>query len=149
MKNSKTLQLKENSENVNDSQDEEYRDDATLVKSPDDDDKDFIIDLTGSDKERTATDENTHAIKNDNDEIIEIKEERDVSDDDEPLTKKRKTTARKKKKKTSTKKKSPKVTPYERNTLRLYEHHPELRNVFTDLKMHLPMSPKDPSSRMV
>ncbi|CAI7152004.1 CPS_collapsed_G0003660.mRNA.1.CDS.1 [Saccharomyces cerevisiae] len=65
--------LKGNSENVNDSQDEEYRDDATLVKSPDDDDKDFIIDLTGSDKERTATDENTHAIKNDNDEIIEIR----------------------------------------------------------------------------
>lgn len=142
VKNSKTLQLKENSENVNDSQDEEYRDDATLVKSPDDDDKDFIIDLTGSDKERTATDENTHAIKNDNDEIIEIKEERDVSDDDEPLTKKRKTTARKKKKKTSTKKKSPKVTPYERNTLRLYEHHPELRNVFTDLKNAAPYVPQ-------
>lgn len=63
-------------------------------------------------------------------------------DDEEPLSKKRKSTGnmKPKKKRVTTKKKSnkknkgPKITPYERNTKRLFENHPELVNVFPDLK---------------
>lgn len=60
--------------------------------------------------------------------IPEIKED---DEDDQPLSKKRKTTAKKPRKK-----KEPKIklTPYQRTTLRLFEHHPELANVFPDLQ---------------
>ncbi|EHN03643.1 Rad16p [Saccharomyces cerevisiae x Saccharomyces kudriavzevii VIN7] len=146
LKNPKTLHLKRESEKEGDIHDEEYRDDATLVKTPDDEDEDFAIDLTGSDKERTATGESIHVIedegdgkidvKNAGEKIIELKDESD--DDDEPLTKKRKPATKKKEKKDTTKRKPPKITPYERNTVRLYEHHPELKDVFSDLRNEPP-----------
>lgn len=54
-----------------------------------------------------------------------------LDEEDEPLTKKRKVT---RKRKTSTKKKQPKLTPYQRNTQRLFDNHPKLKNVFPDLQ---------------
>lgn len=94
-------------------------------------------------------------------EIISIKDDSD--DDEESLTsKKRKTTryskpASTKKRKPATKKKNdkPRVTPYERNTLRLYENHPELKTVFQDLKNapqyepHRTEQPKDMSIKLL
>lgn len=134
VKNSKSLDLKRERKDITNIQDVDYLDDATLVKTPDEGDEDRIIDLTASDKERTATDDDIYLIKSEDDKIIEPKNELDASDDDdEPLTKKRKTVTKRKKKPT-TKRKPPKVTPYERNTLRLYENHPELKDVFTVLK---------------
>lgn len=134
VKNSKSLDLKREREDITNIQDVDYLDDATLVKTPDEGDEDRIIDLTASDKERTATDDDIYLIKSEDNKIIEPKNELDASDDDdEPLTKKRKTVTKRKKKPT-TKRKPPKVTPYERNTLRLYENHPELKDVFTVLK---------------
>ncbi|SCU82061.1 LADA_0C02762g1_1 [Lachancea dasiensis] len=86
--------------------------------------------------------------------LIELKSEDnddDDDDDDVPLAKRRKsdqkpqrkrtsekaTNGAKKKKTQNTKKPKkptkPKTTPYERNTARLFENHPELKTVFTDL----------------
>ncbi|SMN18013.1 similar to Saccharomyces cerevisiae YBR114W RAD16 Protein that recognizes and binds damaged DNA in an ATP-dependent manner (with Rad7p) during nucleotide excision repair [Maudiozyma saulgeensis] len=68
----------------------------------------------------------------------------DDDDDDEPLSKKRKTKTKAKRKpaKKSKKRKAPKTTPYERNTMRLFENHPELINVFPDLKNAPPYVPQ-------
>ncbi|CEP61523.1 DNA repair protein RAD16 LALA0_S03e04764g [Lachancea lanzarotensis] len=92
-------------------------------------------------------------------ELMETKSEKDDDDDDDedvPLSKRRtrknaeaeeteetkpkrkrasaaKTNGTKKKTKKEPKPKKPKTTPYERNTARLYENHPELKTVFTDL----------------
>lgn len=65
----------------------------------------------------------------------------DDDEDDVPLSKRRKTATKKKpavKKKPAAKKKAanrkkPKVTPYERNTARLFENHPSLKKVFPEL----------------
>ncbi|SCV04372.1 LANO_0G09802g1_1 [Lachancea nothofagi CBS 11611] len=83
-------------------------------------------------------------------ELTEIKSE-DDDDDDLPLAKRRKAkeaTSEKPPRKRATRSKAngakkqtkkeanakkPKTTPYERNTARLYENHPELKTVFTKL----------------
>ncbi|CAR24218.1 DNA repair protein RAD16 [Lachancea thermotolerans CBS 6340] len=77
------------------------------------------------------------------DKLIEIKsEEEDEDEDDLPLAKRRKADASpakgakkgaKGKKKSTAKPKKPKTTPYERNTARLFENHPYLKTVFSDL----------------
>lgn len=54
-----------------------------------------------------------------------------LDQEDEPLTKKRKVT---RKRKVAAKKGQPKLTPYQRNTQRLFDNHPELKNVFPDLQ---------------
>lgn len=102
------------------------------IKSDNDDDKDFFIEIKNNDDVHYSDKEET-VIADDElkQETIEIKS--DPDDDDEPLSKRRKTT-RKRKLATKKKKKEPKITPYERNTKRLYENHPELINVFTLLK---------------
>ena len=68
-------------------------------------------------------------------EVIEIKSEDESSGDDQDARPSRK---RRRKNGTTSKGKgkqqTPKITPYERNTKRLFECHPELVNVFSDLK---------------
>ncbi|CAB4251927.1 DNA repair protein RAD16 [Maudiozyma barnettii] len=69
---------------------------------------------------------------------VASQDENEDDDDDQPLSKKRKTRAKTKTKRKPAakgkKRKPPKTTPYERNTMRLFENHPELVNVFPDLK---------------
>ncbi|CCC71773.1 hypothetical protein NCAS_0I01050 [Naumovozyma castellii] len=79
-------------------------------------------------------------------EIIDLSDDEESDklnddDDDEPLNNKRKRTTRKKTTTVTKKKKrsnKPKVSYYERNTLKLYENHPELKQVFPDLKNSSP-----------
>lgn len=103
------------------SSDDDYKDDErTVVKLSDSDDDDFqIIDMT---------EEKDSGVKTESDELIKEQDETD-----EPLSKKRKKSVTKKST-AKKKRKAPKVTPYERNTLRLYEHHPELKEVFPNLQ---------------
>ncbi|SCU88148.1 LAMI_0D08966g1_1 [Lachancea mirantina] len=97
-----------------------------------------------SDKEQVEikdeSDKEQMEIRDESDiEHVKIKQEPDEADvgeddDDEPLSKKRKKREPTKRKSRATKKaktpKPPKVTPYERNTNRLFENHPYLKDVF-------------------
>ncbi|GMM54275.1 DNA repair protein [Maudiozyma humilis] len=114
--------------------DHEQEEKDTTIKVESDNDEDFVVEKLKDDDSDAyfSANEGTAPVKEELDqEIIDIKSE--DSDDDEPLSKKRKTT-RKRKPAAKKKAKGPKTTPYERNTKRLYENHPELINVFPDLK---------------
>ncbi|SCW01284.1 LAFE_0D09186g1_1 [Lachancea fermentati] len=64
------------------------------------------------------------------DDIITLPSE----DDDKPLsTRRKKTPAKRKARSKTAKPKKPKTTPYERNTARLFENHPYLKEVFPEL----------------
>lgn len=75
---------------------------------------------------------------NDDSKIVEVKDSDD--DDDEPLSKKRQVVKKTKKKKPAKAKKpkmsdeQKKVTRFERNTQRMFQHHPELADVFNRLR---------------
>ena len=114
--------------------DHEQEEKDTTIKVESDNDEDFVVEKLKDDDSDAyfSANEGTAPVKEELDqEIIDIKSE--DSDDDEPLSKKRKTT-RRRKPAAKKKAKGPKTTPYERNTKRLYENHPELINVFPDLK---------------
>lgn len=90
-------------------------------------------------KESDLIDLTEDMVKGEDDNVtVDLHEEEE--DDDEPLSKKRKTTSKKikaakpKKKKTKKDENQQKITRFERNTQRLFNHHPELTDVFTALK---------------
>ncbi|CCF57912.1 hypothetical protein KAFR_0D02640 [Kazachstania africana CBS 2517] len=105
--------------------DDEYRDNAVLLFKDEYEDRIEII--PDSADEETLSEDFT---------IKTERLEEDDDDDDEPLSKRRRTTRPERKRAPAKKKKDkgPKLTPYERNTIRLFENHPELQNVFPDLQ---------------
>ncbi|CCK68591.1 DNA repair protein RAD16 KNAG_0B01440 [Huiozyma naganishii CBS 8797] len=136
---SRAAKAKVNYVEINDFENEE--DDATLKleKTPDkhlnisddyNDDEDYLEDDTDVAPVKEEEEKELVGVKNEVDElqITEVGE----SDDDEALSKKRKAPA--KRAKSTKKRKAPKITPYERNTQRLFENHPELKDVFPDLQ---------------
>lgn len=121
-----------------------FSDGPEIVDIDSDDDSDYheeFVIKVDSDSQESAPEP---GIKSDADEHADGLLKEEDADDDEPLAKK----PTKRKKKTSTsegaeddkpkkKRKAPKVSPYERTTNRLYEHHPELKDVFSEL-MNMP-----------
>lgn len=122
--------------NYSETSDHEQDEKDITLKVESDNDQDFVVGKVKNDDSDVyfSANEGTAPVKEElEQDILEIKSE--DSDDDEPLSKKRKSTRKKPAAKKKAKKdKGPKTTPYERNTKRLYENHPELINVFTDLK---------------
>lgn len=111
-----------------------------------------IIDLTAKDIDSTstiATTNNSADNNNNNSSSVEKIEVFDDDDDDEPLNKKRKKATKRKPVK---KRNAPKITPYERNTQRLFENHPELKDVFSTLQnspVYVPVRAEQPDGMSI
>lgn len=131
-----------------DDDDEEYVEDITppAVKNEGSDDEyrdaeSKIVDLDVFGKDIAEQDKQSTPFQ-----VSDVKDESD-DDDDEPLAKKRKAPV-KKRKAPAKKRKGPKITPYQRNTQRLFDNHPELKDVFPTLQnapKYVPQRSEQPS----
>ncbi|CCH62438.1 hypothetical protein TBLA_0H01510 [Henningerozyma blattae CBS 6284] len=118
-------------------------DDIQEIKSEDDEDEDFVVTEAKRRKASSSKDnlidltDDTEQINIENSGDENHEEESDV--EDKPLAKNRRKATTKKNK---AKPKKPKTTPYERNTLRLFENHPYLKDVFPTLQNSTEYVPK-------